>query len=70
MNFTKFFLDARRINEIVLKNCSITANTAYLQEKFKFSFWDSMIIQAAVQGQASSAKKDFFSSGSKGLSHY
>jgi predicted nucleic acid-binding protein len=24
----------------------------YLQEKFKFSFWDSLIIQAAVQGQA------------------
>jgi predicted nucleic acid-binding protein len=37
--------------EVVVNDMHITMQAIDLQEKFKFSFWDSMIIQAAVQGQ-------------------
>jgi predicted nucleic acid-binding protein len=37
--------------EIVINDKHITMQAIDLQEKFKFSFWDSLIIQAAVQGQ-------------------
>jgi predicted nucleic acid-binding protein len=49
---------ARRILEylstwgVVVNDKYITLQAIDIQEKFKFSFWDSLIIQAAVQGQA------------------
>jgi len=38
--------------EVVVNDKHITLQAIDIQEKFKFSFWDSLIIQAAVQGQA------------------
>ena len=42
-----------------LSNWDVVANDKYitlkaidLQEKYRFSFWDSLVIQAAIQGQA------------------
>jgi len=38
--------------EVVVNDEHITLQAIDLQEKFKFSFWDSLIIQAAVQSHA------------------
>jgi predicted nucleic acid-binding protein len=38
--------------EVIVNDKHITMQAIDLQEKFKFSFWDSLIIQAAIQGQA------------------
>ncbi|HHF51416.1 MAG TPA: PIN domain-containing protein [Candidatus Aminicenantes bacterium] len=38
--------------EVVVNDKHITLQAIDIQDKFKFSFWDSLIIQAAVQGQA------------------
>jgi predicted nucleic acid-binding protein len=42
-----------------LSNWDVVVNDKYiilkaidLQEKYRFSFWDSLVIQAAIQGQA------------------
>jgi len=38
--------------EVVVNDKYITLKAIDLQEKYRFSFWDSLIIQAAVQSQA------------------
>jgi predicted nucleic acid-binding protein len=50
--------NARTILEY-LSNWDVVVNDKYiilkaidLQEKYRFSFWDSLVIQAAIQGQA------------------
>ena len=37
--------------EVVVNDKHITLQAIDIQDKFKFSFWDSLIIQAAVQGR-------------------
>lgn len=38
--------------DVILNDGYITLKAIDLQEKHRFSFWDSLIIQAAIQGQA------------------
>lgn len=38
--------------DIVANDKYITLKAIDIQERYRFSFWDSMIIQAAIQGQA------------------
>jgi len=38
--------------EVVVNDKHITLNAIDLQEKYRFSFWDSLIVQAAIQSQA------------------
>ena len=38
---------------VVVNDKYITMQAIDLQEKFRFSFWDSLIIQAAIQSQSS-----------------
>jgi len=38
--------------DVVVNDKYITLKAIDLQEKHRFSFWDSLIIQAAIQGQA------------------
>jgi predicted nucleic acid-binding protein len=38
--------------DVVVNDKYITLKAIDLQEKFRFSFWDSLIIQAAIQSQA------------------
>lgn len=38
--------------DVVNNDKYITMKAIDLQEKYRFSFWDSLIIQAAIQGQA------------------
>jgi predicted nucleic acid-binding protein len=38
--------------EVVVNDKYITLKAIDLQEKYRFSFWDSLVIQAAVQAQA------------------
>jgi predicted nucleic acid-binding protein len=39
--------------DVVTNDKYITLKAIDLQEKFRFPFWDSLVIQAAIQGQAS-----------------
>lgn len=38
--------------DVVANDKYITLKAIDIQERYRFSFWDSMIIQAAIQGQA------------------
>jgi predicted nucleic acid-binding protein len=38
--------------EVVVNDKYITLKAIDLQEKYRFSFWDSLIVQAAIQSQA------------------
>ena len=38
--------------DVVVNDKYITLKAIDLQEKYRFSFWDSLVIQAAIQGQA------------------
>ena len=38
--------------DVVANDKYITLRTIDIQERYRFSFWDSLIIQAAIQGQA------------------
>jgi len=38
--------------DVVVNDTYITLKAIDLQEKYRFSFWDSLVIQAAIQGQA------------------
>ena len=38
--------------EVVVNDKHITLNAIDIQERYRFSFWDSLIIQAAIQSQA------------------
>lgn len=38
--------------DIVINDAYITLKAIDLQEKYRFSFWDSLVIQAAIQAQA------------------
>ena len=38
--------------DVVVNDKYITSKAIDLQEKYRFSFWDSLVIQAAIQGQA------------------
>ncbi len=38
--------------DVVANDKYITIKAIDIQERYRFSFWDSMIIQAAIQGQA------------------
>jgi predicted nucleic acid-binding protein len=51
-NNARMILEYLSTWEVVVNDKHITMQAIDLQEKFKFSFWDSLIIQAAVQGQA------------------
>ena len=37
---------------VVVNDKYITLKAIDLQEKYQFSFWDSLVVQAAIQGQA------------------
>ena len=38
--------------DVVVNDKYITLKAVDIQERYRFSFWDSLIIQAAIQGQA------------------
>jgi predicted nucleic acid-binding protein len=38
--------------EVITNDKYITLKAIDLQEKYRFSFWDSLVVQAAVQSQA------------------
>lgn len=38
--------------DVVVNDKYITLKAIDLQEKYRFSFWDSLVIQAAIQGKA------------------
>jgi predicted nucleic acid-binding protein len=38
--------------DVVVNDKYITLRAIDVQEKYRFSFWDSLIVQAAIQGQA------------------
>jgi len=38
--------------DVVINDTYITLKAIDLQEKYRFSFWDSLVIQAAIHGQA------------------
>ena len=38
--------------DVVVNDKYITLKAIDLQERYRFSFWDSLVIQAAIQGQA------------------
>jgi len=52
INNARMILEYLSTWEVVVNDKHITMQAIDLQEKFKFSFWDSLIIQAAVRSQA------------------
>ena len=61
--------DARKILEclmnwhLIINDEYITINAIDLQEKYRFSFWDSLIVQSAIQSQAPTLFSEDFSDG-------